>query len=365
MDTEAPAKDTGRLSRLRFMDIERTREPVRGRIQPRGVPNALQDHPVVDTPDRHVAQDVTRQLLGECQLVPATAQVADFHCRLHAVQLLDVALAYLDYAVATTIRVSSSTDCYTVHMTSAGHGTAHIGGEEHHLTPFFALVISPHTTYTLSMDSDSPQNIVRIEREAMEHQLSRLLGRQLAEPIVFTPVGDLTRDEAARWHGSLQILSHEVMSPTSLIKQGIGIGALEEMLITTLLLVHENNYSDALKSRDRSSGRPAVTRSIEFIERHLAEPISLGDIADYARMSPRSIQAGFREDLGTTPITYVRDRRLDAVRRDLLIALPGDGVTVTEVATRWGFQHLGSFSGLYRQRFGETPSTTLRGARSA
>lgn len=82
-------------------------------------------------------------------------------------------------------------------------------------------------------------------------------------------------------------------------------------------------------------------------------------------MSPRSIQAGFREDLDTTPVAYIRDRRLDAVRRALLEAIPGEGVTVTEVAVRWGFSHLGNFSMVYRQRFGESPSTTLRGVRSA
>ncbi|GAB3197590.1 hypothetical protein GCM10027062_09580 [Nocardioides hungaricus] len=354
-----------RLSRLRFMNVDRTREPVRRRIRPRGVPNALQDHPVVDTDDRARALDVTRQLLGECQVTPARTELDDFHCRLHAVQLLDVSMTYLDYAAATSIKVAESADCYTVHMTSAGHGTAHIGGQEHHLTPFFALVISPRTTYTLSMDRDSPQNIIRIEREAVERQLSRLLGRQLREPLVFDAVGDLTTDEAARWHGALQIFSNEVMSPRSLIQQGIGAAPLEEMVISTLLLVQENNYSHALKSRPTTSGKPAVTRSIEFIELHLAEPITLNDIARYAQMSPRSIQAGFREDLGTTPITFIRDRRLDAVRRDLLSAMPREGVTVTDVAVRWGFNHLGSFSGIYRDRFGESPSATLRGTRSA
>ena len=108
-----------------------------------------------------------------------------------------------------------------------------------------------------------------------------------------------------------------------------------------------------------------MRRSIEFIELHLAEPISLADIATYARMSPRSIQTGFREDLDTTPITFIRDRRLDAVRRNLLAAVPGDGLNVTQVATRWGFTHLGNFSVVYRARFGESPSTTLRGRRSA
>ena len=354
-----------RLSRLRFMNVDRTRLPVHPRIRSRGVPNALQDHALVDTDDLGVATDVTSQLLGRCQVVPAADGKSQFHCRLNAVQLIDVTMAYLDYAAATTVKVRRSTDCFTVHMTSAGHAEVIIDGQAHHLTPFFALVISPGTAYSLVLDPDSPQTIVRIEQEAMERQLTRLLGRTLAEPIRFAPMSDLTTDAAARWHGALQILSNEVMSPNSLIQQGYGAEPLEELIISTLLYVQESNYSQRLHRAPRAAGRVAVSRSIEYIEQHLAEPISLGDIATHVRMSTRSIQVGFREDLGTTPIAFVRDRRLDAVRATLLAALPEDGITVTDVATRWGFTHLGNFSMVYRQRFGESPSETLRGIRSA
>lgn len=354
-----------RLSRLRFMDVDRTRSPVHPRIQSRGVPAALQGHPVMETESLSEATHVTSQLLGRCQLDPDRGHAHDFHCRLNALQLLDVTMAYLDYAVRTTLTVPRSADCFTVHMTSAGHATVHLGGEEHHLTPFYALVISPGTTYSMVLEADSPQTIIRIERGSMERQLSRMLGRRLASAIAFEPMGDLTTDAAARWHGALQILSSEAISRTSLTHQGYGAGSLQELIVSTLLYVQNSNYSQDLRSRPKLSGRVAVRRSIEYIESHLAEPITLGDIAAYVRMSPRSIQVGFREDLGTTPIAFVRDRRLDAVRHALLEALPREGVTVTDTATRWGFTHLGSFSVVYRQRFGESPSQTLRGARSA
>lgn len=349
-----------RLSRLRFMDVDRTRSPVRRRIRPRGVPNALQGHPVAYTTEVSTATEVTSQLLGTAVVAPVRGHRKDFHCALHAVSVLDVAMAYVDYGVPTDVTVAHAADAYCVHMTSAGQARVHIDGHDHVLTPFFALVVSPGQRYRMHLEQDSPQLIVRIEREAMERQLSRMLGRSLSEEVRFEPVGDLTTDAAARWHGALQIFSSEILSPRSLIQQGIGAGSLEELIVATLLYVQPHTYSAQLTGEPRRSGRVAVRRSIQYIEEHLAEPISLADLAAHARMSPRSIQAGFREDLDTTPVAFIRDRRLEQVRRTLLAAIPGDGVTVTDAAQRWGFGHLGNFSVVYRKRFGESPSQTLR-----
>ena len=285
---------TDGLSRLRLMNVDRTRLPVRGRIRSRGVPNALQSHPIVDTTDLGEATVVTEQLLGRSQVTPLSRLAGGFHCRLHAIQFLDVTLAYLHYAVATTVNVHHSTDCFTVHMTSAGSASVHVDGEVPPLTPFFALVISPGTTYALDLEHDSPQMIVRIKREAMERQLSRMLGHRLPEPMVFTHVGDLTTDTAARWHAALPVLSNEVLSPHSLTQQGFGAGPLEELIISTLLYVQESNSSDRLRARPRRSGRVAVRRA--WISTPPPSPSSAtGDSTPYAgRCSRRGPVRGSR-----------------------------------------------------------------------
>ena len=58
---------------------------------------------------------------------------------------------------------------------------------------------TPNAAAMLARHADTISEFMRdpdIEREAVERQLSRLLGRQLREPLSFTPVGDLTTDEA-------------------------------------------------------------------------------------------------------------------------------------------------------------------------
>lgn len=349
-----------RLSRLRFINDDRTRLPVRQRIRSRGVPNALQDHPVACTSDLAEATDVASDLLGDLTIDPHPDGADAFLATMNAVRLVDVTMAYLDLACAATVRVPRSADCYSVHMTTSGHGVVSVRGQRTDLSPFFALVLSPGTGYVLELERDSPQLIVRIERAALERQLSRMIGRSLDRPVTFEPLGDLTADGAVRWHGALQIFSSEVVSPESLIHQGVGADSLEELIIGTLLHLQPSNYSERLRGGPRRTGRPAVRRSIDYIEQHLAEPISMADLAAAAQMSPRSIQSGFREDLQTTPIAFIRDRRLDRVRNTLMESVPGDGMTVTAAAERWGFTHLGSFSVLYRKRFGESPSQTLR-----
>ena len=58
-----------------------------------------------------------------------------------------------------------------------------------------------------------------------------------------------------------------------------------------------------------------------------------------------------------SPMTYVRNVRLEHAHAELQEAEAGD--SVTDVATRWGFTHLSRFSEHYKHHFGVLPSTTL------
>ncbi|MCG8591598.1 MAG: helix-turn-helix transcriptional regulator [Proteobacteria bacterium] len=84
-------------------------------------------------------------------------------------------------------------------------------------------------------------------------------------------------------------------------------------------------------------------------------------LADRVGVSQRTLEASFREEFGVTPVRYLRVRRMNEARRELVTTAPGTG-TVTAIATRHGFDELGRFSVEYRQLFGESPRETLREA---
>lgn len=98
----------------------------------------------------------------------------------------------------------------------------------------------------------------------------------------------------------------------------------------------------------------------------LAEPgdaYSAQSLASAAGVSSRSLFRAFRRERGHGPMEAVRRARLLRVRRDLLTADPK--LSVTEIAMRWGFYHLGRFAGVYIRQFGELPSVTRQRSRCA
>jgi AraC-like DNA-binding protein len=103
-------------------------------------------------------------------------------------------------------------------------------------------------------------------------------------------------------------------------------------------------------------GKTAPTRALEqvreFIDRHYAENITVGQLARMGGLSTFHFIRCFRAAFGSTPHQYLRDRRVDRVK-DLLITTP---LPITEVCDRVGFRSLGSFSSLFRRLTGETPA---------
>lgn len=94
-----------------------------------------------------------------------------------------------------------------------------------------------------------------------------------------------------------------------------------------------------------------------WIDAHLAEPLTLGRLCEVSGAGARSLQLVFQSHRGLSPMRFVTERRLAAARRLLARAGPGDDVT--RIAVGVGFTHLGRFSVLYRQTYGESPSQTL------
>jgi AraC-like DNA-binding protein len=103
-----------------------------------------------------------------------------------------------------------------------------------------------------------------------------------------------------------------------------------------------------------------VVRALDWLRPRLHEPLRLEKLAEAAGVRPRTLETHFRQFLGTTPLGWVRHRRLALARQRLLEA--DEESTVTGVALASGFSQLGRFAVEYRKLFGERPSQTLKRA---
>ena len=128
--------------------------------------------------------------------------------------------------------------------------------------------------------------------------------------------------------------------------------------MTTLLLAQPHTYSDLFQQPEPAVAPFYVKRAEAYIEAHLDEPLSIAELAAAAGVSARSLQTGFQQFRGTTPMAHLRALRLKRAHDELLAADP-QRTSVTDIAMRWGFSHLGKFAVAYKQRFGESPRDTL------
>ncbi len=349
-----------RLTRLGFIDVRRTSNPVRRRVRSRGIPPALVGHEIFYTESLREASELVGRALSPGNLTLGDVDSQQFAASLHGVRLRNVSMLYVDLTVAATLDIPAMGPYFAVHMPTNGRAVCTQGGRSFEANTIRAVVTSPGQPLTMRLDHDSPQLVIRFEQEALVRHLTRMLGGSLSRPIIFEPEMDLTTDAAMRWHGAIQLLHTEVYYSGSLVQRGQGIGSMEELLMSTLLLLQPSTHHAHLMLPSEPGGCRVVRDALEYVEAHLREKITMADIAAGVHMSIRAIQQGFREELRTTPMLYVRDRRLERAREDLTDAESSDGVTVTDVAERWGFNHLGSFAVLYRKRWGESPSETLR-----
>lgn len=95
----------------------------------------------------------------------------------------------------------------------------------------------------------------------------------------------------------------------------------------------------------------ALRRVHDHIDRHYAEPLTLGELAALVHLSKFHLVRAFRAAYGETPMRYLTRRRIERAQ-DLLRSA---NLAVTEVCMLVGFSSLGSFSAKFSELVGESP----------
>jgi len=219
------------------------------------------------------------------------------------------------------------------------------------------LVHSPGERVQVDWPADGIARTVHIDTQDVNARLLALYG--LHAP----PAPRFARHLCGESRGAslLRVLQHlfvELEDPASGIHGSSGEVWLE-LLIRSLIDTAPGNLAPLVAATGGQLRSRQLRRCVDYIHAHAQEPIRMQDLVAVSGAALRTLQEGFRRELGLGPSQYVREVKLAQVREALLAADPR-ATRVADIAADWGFDHGGKFATAYRRRYGELPSETLR-----
>ncbi|GAA5142984.1 AraC-like ligand-binding domain-containing protein [Pseudonocardia adelaidensis] len=282
--------------------------------------------------------------------VPIDARVdvaGGFAGRLSAHRFGDVSLACVAGSAVTVSRTPrmirrEDRGLVKMSMQMRGHGLIVQDGREAVLAPGDMALNDASRPYTLDFSDDFLMLVVMLPRDALNtrtFEFSRLTARTISGR-----------------SGTGAVLASMT---TSLVGQSAA-GELEPSVYLSDAIV---NLLDAICAETAGSPRrPAdahrtamLLRVQGFIEDHLGESdLATARIAAEHHVSVRYVQKLF-ESAGTTVREWIRMRRIERCRHDLLDARLSS-VPVGAIGSRWGFTDPAHFSRVIRQHLGLPPS---------
>jgi AraC family transcriptional regulator len=134
-------------------------------------------------------------------------------------------------------------------------------------------------------------------------------------------------------------------------------GVLESLLLTHRITRREVERVAAARRATRGELYRRLHRARDYAAATLGQPLTLGEMARVACLSPNHFLRSFKQLFSQTPHQYLTGLRL-ARAEELLAATD---LPVTEICFAVGFESLGSFSTLFRRRVGVSPQAYRRG----
>jgi AraC-like DNA-binding protein len=269
-------------------------------------------------------------------------------------------LGYLTYQAEAELTMPPTEDCYIVNLTIAGatRGSRGDGVRERTAGNERGLVLSPVQNHRVQWTADAEQLHLKITRARLESHLADLVGKPVTKVIDFGFGVDLTSGPGRGLLRSVCFLAAELDRPAGLAEMPFARAQLEAYVLSSLLYAGRHQFSAVLADPHNVRRLGRLTPVLQYIEANAESDLTPETLARAARVSVRTLHAAFQQQLGESPMAYVRRIRLGRVRAELLRSDPSK-VRVTDVAMRWGFMHLSRFAEQYREQFNELPSVTL------
>lgn len=99
-----------------------------------------------------------------------------------------------------------------------------------------------------------------------------------------------------------------------------------------------------------------IAKAIDWMKKHIDRPLSIGELASRAGMSPSSFHQHFRTLTAISPLQFQKRIRLNEARRLMLV----ENMDAGNASFRVGYESPTQFSREYKRMFGNPPRTDIK-----
>lgn len=320
----------------------------------------LENHQILSSKDLHEMRDLLTTLTSTDE-VDVIGHGHDVDASLRHASFSDINLFHVTYGhVPTRVHAyEHDDDAFMLFILTGGAADVRHKGEEFTISADTALMRDARLP-TMARQEAFASFAIPFSIDSLKQHVVTLVGEEAyASDIKFNAKVDMNTPGGRHLRDTVSYIADALDGPLRNLDQPMLLDSLKDLLFTSVLTLLPNSCTDLLQCRSTVSVVPYyVKRARDYIHAHAASAITLQQLTGHAGCGYRTLQVAFNDAYGMPPMSYVKFVRLNGAHSDLLFA--EDGVTVSDVASKWGFVNVGRFAQSYMKQFGIKPSQTLR-----
>lgn len=320
----------------------------------------LDNSEILASKNLHEMQEILSRLTNTHEIdVIGKGHEIDASLRSAAFSGLD--LMHVTYGDVTTSvhNYEHDEDALLLFIVTGGFASVRHNGKAFDISETTGLMRDIRVPLTAQQDAFSSFGIPLSFDVLKQHAVAIFGEGACGRDVTFDPELDLSTPGGQHLRNTVHYIADALNGPLHGIANPIALDGMKDLLLTSVLSHLPNSCSDIRVDRPGSKILPRqVKRARDYIHAHAASSITLETLATHAGCGYRTLQVGFNDAFDMSPMAYIKYVRLTFAHEDLRYA--DDGVTVRDVALKWGFTNMSWFSKNYLEQFSVLPSQTLR-----
>lgn len=239
-------------------------------------------------------------------------------------------------------------------VVTEGRVRAHVAGTEFSLSAGEGCFTNSGVLHAESLETQTGRQHAMVFSPGIVAAKSELAWNTYVEPIVGNRGLPFVRLTAAvPWQKELLRLAERAWEAGAYEQKDYPLDVRHCLAMAFSLLVEHAQSMEALYTEQDCRDELRIKKALAMIERNYQSAVTIEDIAHGANLGVSSCLRLFHSALGTTPIRYLVQYRLQKAAEELKHR---DGRTVAEIAYACGFSDASYFNRCFRREFGKTPT---------